>query len=250
MSDARYEFFYWPTIQGRGEFIRLAFEESGTEYVDVARLPVAQGGGVPAMMKILQGETPGVLPFAPPLLRHGDLLISQSANILQYLGPRLGLVPDDEPTQLVAHAMQLTIADVAAEVHDTHHPIASGLYYEDQKPEAYRRTQAFLSERASKFLGYFERVLERNQAAKGQHLIGTRISYVDLSMFQLWTGLGYAFPKAMIKLAPRYPLIQALASAVAKRPNISAYLASPRRIPFNEKGLFRRYSELDLDVDG
>jgi glutathione S-transferase len=158
-------------------------------------------------------------------------------------------VPDDEASRLGAHQLQLTIADLAAEVHDTHHPISSGLYYEDQKPEAFRRTQAFVSERLPKFLGYFERVLERNKASRGEHLLGVDRTYPDLSLFQIVTGLRYALPKAMRVLEPRYPLVTALADAVAKRPRLSEYLASPRRIAFNEKGLFRRYPDLDLAPD-
>jgi glutathione S-transferase len=242
MADAPYELYYWPGIQGRGEFVRLALEDAGAPYVDVARLPAAKGGGVHAMMKLMQDPGSALEPFAPPFLKHGDDVIAHAALILFYLAPRHGLVPADEASRLGAHALQLSVTDLAAEVHDTHHPIASSLYYEDQKPEAARRSADFVANRLPKHLGYFERVLER---AGGRHFVGGAPSYVDLSLFQVMVGLRYAFPKAMKRLAPTLPRLAALAEEVEKRPRIAAYLASPRRIPFNEQGLFRRYPELD-----
>jgi glutathione S-transferase len=236
-----YELYYWPSIQGRGEFIRLALEDADAPYIDVARLSEREGGGVKTMMRMMKSSE-GLEPFAPPFLRSGKLLIAQVANILFHLAPRHGLVPSGEAKQLHAHQLQLTIADFIAEVHDTHHPIASGLYYEDQKPEAVRRTASFVKERIPKYLGYFERVLE---AAGGKHLLG-RASYVDLSTFQVVAGLDYAFPRAMARIAKTIPGLRALHDRVAERPRIAAYLASKRRIPFNESGLFRRYPELDL----
>src|SRR5687767_12890133 len=135
----RYELYYWPTIQGRGEFVRLAFEEAGAAYVDVARLPASEGGGAAAIVALLRAEGPGLAPFAPPFVKAGDLVVAQTAAILQFLAPRLGLVPDDEAARVGAHQLQLTLADLVGEVHDTHHPIAVDEYYEDQKPEARRR---------------------------------------------------------------------------------------------------------------
>ncbi|MFO0760736.1 MAG: glutathione S-transferase family protein [Byssovorax sp.] len=243
MNDTRYELFYWPSIQGRGEFIRLALEEAGADYVDVARLSASEGGGVPAMMKVMK-DSAGLEPFAPPFLRAGDLVVAQVANILLFLGPRLGLVPGDEASRLRANQLQLTIADFVAEVHDTHHPIATGLYYEDQKAEARARARGFIAERMPKFLGYFERVLEKNG---GEHLVGAALSYVDLSMFQVLTGLEYAFPNATSAVRGNHPRLFALRDAVAARPKITAYLTSPRRLPFNESGIFRRYPELDRE---
>jgi glutathione S-transferase len=244
-GNAIYELFYWPSIQGRGEFVRLALEAGGAPYVDVARQPASEGGGVKALMAMLEGTGGGVPLFAPPILRHGAITLSQTAAILQYLGPRLGLVPGDEAGRLTANHLQLTIADFALEVHDTHHPIASALYYEDQKPEAARRAEQFIKHRIPKFLGYFERVLETNDAGGGRHAVGAQRSYVDLSLFQIMTGLGYAFPNALAKVARKYPLLVQLAARVAAEPPVAAYLASPRRIPFNEHGLFRHYPELD-----
>lgn len=245
MTDAPYELHYWPTIQGRGEFVRLALEEAGAPYVDVARGP----HGVREMMKILRSEAAGVHPLAPPFLVSGALLIAQTPNILQYLAPRHGLVPDDEAARLAANQLMLTVADLVNEVHDTHHPIGTGLYYEDQKPEARKRAHGFVTERLPKFLGYFEGILER---AKGrhQHFIGEETSYVDLAMFQVLSGLDYAFPGAMNKLAPSISRLLASKAAVAARPRIAAYLASERRLPFNENGIFRHYPELDLDAKG
>jgi glutathione S-transferase len=241
-----YELFYWPGIQGRGEFVRLALEEAGADYVDVAR-GRGPGRGVAAMTALMR-ESP-LAPFAPPFLRDGEVLVSHVANILFYLGPKLGLLPKDEASRLYAHGLQLTITDFVAEVHDTHHPIATRLYYEDQKKEAKARTKAFLDERVPKFLGYFEERLAANPAGPA-HAVGASVTTIDLSLFQLWAGMDYAFPKAFADAAGRYPKLAALTASIAKRPNIARYLASDRRIPFNENGIFRRYPELDLPAKG
>jgi glutathione S-transferase len=233
-----YELFYWPSIQGRGEFIRLALEDAGAPYVDVARRPAKEGGGVPALMKVLKGGGPGPLPLAPPFLRRGKLLIAQTSNILLYLAPKLGLVPGGEPAQLTAHGLSLTLADLVAEAHNVHHPIGSGLYYEDQKDASRRAAASFRTERIPKFLGYFEQ-------AGGRHMLGRKHSYVDLSMFQVIEGLLYAFPTTMRRITKTIPRLLALRTRVAARPRIAAYLASDRRIPFNEDGIFRHYPELD-----
>jgi glutathione S-transferase len=235
----RYELFYWPGLPGRGEFVRLAFEDAGVPYVDYAKIAPEDGGGVPALQKILAEGRPR--PFAPPVLRHGDTLVAHTASILEYLGPRLGLAPDDDARRRAAHQLQLTIADFVLEVHDTHHPIGSALYYEEQREEAKRRAESFRAHRAPKFLGHFERVLED---AGGEHAIGVH-SYADLSLFQVMVGLRYAFPRAMARLERDHPRLVALAAAVERRPRIAAYLASDRRAPFNESGLVRRYPELD-----
>lgn len=239
----KYELFYWPSIQGRGEFVRLALEDAGADYVDVARSK-GRGRGMPAMLRLMESADVARPPFAPPFLRAGDLLVAQTANILQFLGPRLGLVPKDEPGRLWAHQLQLTIADFVAEAHDVHHPISGGLYYEDQRPEARKAATHFTRERIPKFLAYFEKVLERNPDGPG-HLVGRQTSAADLSMFQMMAGLGYAFPRTMARLAPRHPRLAALAERVASRPRIVAYLASKRRLPFNEQDVFRHYPELD-----
>lgn len=240
----RYELFYWPTIQGRGEFVRLALEDAGADYLDVGNGSEADELGVPAVTSYLDGDATPRPPFAPPFLKAGDLVISHVANILHYLGPPLGLIPDDEACRYWAHGLQLTITDFVAEIHDVHHPIAASLYYEDQKSEAKRRAQAFLDERLPRFLGYFEQVLEQNPGGP-DHLVDEQHSYVDLSLFQVVTGLRYAFPKAMVEQEEEHTKVIALAERVAERPNIQAYLASDRRLPFNESGIFRHYPELD-----
>ena len=237
----RYELYYWPSIQGRGEFVRLALEEAGASYEDVAR----EGSGTSAMMDLMDGRSVERPPFAPPFLKAGRQLIGQTANILLYLGARHGLAPAADAGRLWAHQLQLTIADFVVEVHDTHHPIASSLYYADQKPEARRRTGDFLENRVPKYLGYFDTVLARNKAGKGRHLIGNRLTYPDLSLFQVVAGLRYAFPNAMRRIEKKFKRVTAVHETVAARPRIAAYLRSDRRIPFNEDGIFRRYPELD-----
>jgi glutathione S-transferase len=238
----RYELYYWPSIQGRGEFVRLALEEAGADYVDMAR----RTGGMEAMLRLMEGGRVERPPFAPPFLKAGRLVIGQTANILFYLGPRHRLAPADETGRLWAHQLQLTIADFVVEAHDTHHPIASGLYYEDQRREAKRRAADFRAQRAPKYLGYLERVLEHNPKGD-KHLVGARLTYPDLSLFQLVEGLRYAFPQAMRRLEKKHPRVMALNARIAERPRIKAYLASGRRLPFNEDGIFRHYRELDAD---
>ena len=233
----RYELYYWPGIQGRGEYVRLALEDAGADYADVAR-----ERGVAAMMKLMEARS-STPPFAPPFLKAGKLVIGQTANILLYLGSRHGLAPKLEAGRLWVHQLQLTITDFVLEVHDTHHPLGPSLYYEDQIAPAKKRTDEFWKERVPKYLGYFETLLERNGSA---WLTGRRLSYVDLSLFQIVEGLRYAFPKRMKAFEREIPGLVDLHDRVAARPNIKAYLASDRRIPFNEDGIFRRYKALDL----
>src|SRR5512134_3798639 len=204
-GEARYELFYWPGIQGRGEFVRLAFEAAGVPYVDVGRLPASRGGGAAAVSRLLEERGPWLTPLGPPALRHGKVLVAQTAAILQWLAPRIGLVPRDEASRLRAHQIQLTIADLVAEVHETHHPIAVSLYYEDQRREAARRAGAFVRERIPKFLTYLDRALDSNERGGGRWLVGARCGYVDLSLFQVIAGLRYAFPAAMRRHERRLP---------------------------------------------
>jgi glutathione S-transferase len=239
-----YELYYWPGIQGRGEFVRLALEQAGAEYLDIALLPEEQGGGVPAMMKFLDGTKVARPPFAPPFLKAGRTVIGQTANILLFLGPRLGLAPRDQSGRLWTHQLQLTLADFIVEIHDTHHPIGGGLYYEEQKPEAKRRSRDFLAQRLPKFLGYFERVIERNPDSD-KWLVGSRLTYVDLSMAQVVAGLRYAFPAAARKALRACPRLRALHDEVFARPRIKRYVDSGRRLAFNNDDIFRHYPELD-----
>jgi glutathione S-transferase len=242
----RYELYYWPHIPGRGEFIRLALEQGGADYVDVARLPESEGGGRPAVQKMLEKAADGRTPFAPPILKAGKLVIFQTANILLYLGPRLGLAPRAEAGRMWAHELQLVLADFVVEAHDVHHPIAKSLYYEEQKPESLRRAESFRKLRLPKFLGYFERLLKDNPGGD-RRLVGKSLSYVDLSMFQVVSGLHYAFPRTMARMMPDHPKLAALHRSIPTLPRIAAYLASPRRMPFNDHGLFRHYPELDQE---
>lgn len=237
----RYELYYWPSIQGRGEFVRLALEEAGADYIDVAREPHRARFGLEEFLEKRSLDYP---PFAPPFLRAGKFVIGQTANILHYLGPRLGLVPKSETSRLWAHQLQLTVADWLAETHDVHHPIASALYYEDQKKEAKRRAADFTDNRLTKYLGYFEAIL-KHRSSRADYLFGARVSYVDLSVFQMIEGLRYAFPRALRRLEPKHPRIVGLHDHVAQRRRLASYLTSERRIPFNQEDIFRHYPELD-----
>jgi glutathione S-transferase len=240
-----YELYYWSHIQGRGEFVRLALEQAGAAYIDVAREPEAAGMGVAAIHRLRADESLPFPPYAPPILKAGDQLIAQTANILLFLGARHNLAPADEAGRLWAHQLQLTVTDFVVHIHDTHHPIAGSLYYEEQIPEAKRRAAIFHSDRLPKFLQYFERVLRANPLGSS-HMVGDRLSYVDLSMFQIMAGLRYAFPRAMQKHEPALPLLTKLVTGIETLPRIAAYLQSKRRLPFNQLGIFRHYPELDL----
>jgi glutathione S-transferase len=229
-----YQLYYWPTIQGRGEFIRLALEEAGAEYVDVAR---GQDGMQQLMAALDAGDHPS---YAPPFLKAGTLTIGQVANILQYLGEHLHLAPRGEAARIWTHQLQLTIADLVSEAHDTHHPISMAAYYDDQKPEAQKRAAEFVKARIPKFMDYFARAL-----GEKDYFNGAQVSYADLSLFQVIAGLRYAFPKAMARSEKKHPSLATLYERVARRPKIAAYLASERGIPFSEEGIFRHYPELD-----
>lgn len=234
-----YELYYWTGIQGRGEFVRLALEDAGADYIDVAR---KRGDGV--MDEVTDDPLTITPSFAPPFLRDGEVIVGQTAAILYYLGPKLGLAPRDERGRLWCHQIQLTIADAVVEAHDTHHPIGGGRYYDEQKPESKRRAAEFRADRMPKFLGWFETILDRNPSG-GAQLVGRDITYADLSLFQLVEGLDYAFPKRLAAIAGDYPRVMALRERVRARPNISAYLRSRRRLAFNQYGIFRHYPELD-----
>lgn len=198
----KYVLYYWPGIQGRGEFVRLALEEAGAEYVDIALVPEKEGGGASAIVRYLQD--PGVKrpPFAPPFLAAGRQVIGQTANILMYLGERHGLAPRDAVGRAWVNQLQLTLTDFVSEIHDTHHPLGPTLYFEEQKPQAKRRTKEFLA------------------------------------------GLQYAFPSATRTALRKRPRLARLHDAAFARPRIRRYVASGRRLAFNNDDVFRRYSEL------
>jgi glutathione S-transferase len=236
----RYELYYWPGIQGRGEFVRLALEEAGADYVDVGRTR----SGMAALERVLEGRRNPHPPFALPALKAGTATIAETANILFFLGPRLGLSPESDSGRQWAHQLQLTIADFVGEIHGCHHPISGGLYYKDQKREAKRYAEHFRKERVPKFLNYFEDIIARN--GRSHYATGRRLSHVDLSLFQVMAGLHYAFPRAMARARSRWPRLTALQGRVAARPRVAAYLASDRRLPFNTQDVFRHYPELDV----
>lgn len=229
-----YELWYWPSIQGRGEFVRLALEAAGIAYRDCAREQ-----GVEALTEDLEARS-GIRPYAPPYLVDGDFTIAQTAHILAWLGERHGFGAGEGDLQLIQ--LQLTVSDVVAEAHDTHHPVAGSLYYDDQKDAASRATKAFREERMPKFFAYFEDALSANE---GPFTLGATWSHVDTSLFQLVEGLRYAFPQRMKTLEGHYPRLIACRDAVAELEGIAAYCASDRRIAFNQDGIFRHYPELD-----
>ena len=238
------ELHYWPTIQGRGEFVRLALEAAGAPYIDVARGAEDSGRGTPAMLDWMEGDAVVHPPFAPPFLKDGAMMVGQTAAILHYLAPQLKLVARSEQARVWTQQIQLTISDMVTEAHDTHHPVDTGSYYEDQKPEALRRAREFCSTRMPKFLNWFESIVVRNPAGS-RHLVGGKLSYADLSLFQLVEGLRYAFPRAAKQALAQTPAVVQLHDRVAALPKVAAYLRSERRIPFNEQGIFRHYPELD-----
>lgn len=232
-----YALYYWPTIQGRGEFVRLALEQAGADYVDVARVR-----GVDEMLALMDSDSTARPPFAPPFLRDGKRLIGQTAAILLHLGERHGLAPARDADRIWAHQIVLTILDAVDEAHDTHHPLGAHLYYEEQRAAARRRAEGFRIERIPKFIAWFEAVLARQ---RGRWLVGSRVGCADLALFQLVEGLAYAFPHSVRAALAKAPRVAALRDAVAAQPRIAAYLASERRIAFNEQGIFRRYPALD-----
>jgi len=246
-SEQPYALYYWPGLPGRGEFVRLVLEQADAAYDDVGRRPKEEGGGVPAIVACLKGEFPGLRPLAPPVLVHGDRCFAQVAIICAYLGARHGLVPADEGARAEVLQLQLTITDLVAETHDTHHPVGTGQHYEDQREEALRFTRQFVDQRIPKFLGYFEAVLGANDEGKGRYLIGDSLSYVDLTLSHVLRGLEHAFPRAFEHHRRQVPRLLELRESVDALPRIAAYRASDRCLPFNENGIFRRYSELDLE---
>ncbi len=235
-----YELYYWPGIQGRGEFVRLALEETGAAYIDIAQRADAEE----ALMAFMHRRHEIHPPFAPPFLKDGAHVIGQTAAILAFLGARHGLAPQDPMQSLWVQQIQLTIADLVSEAHDAHHPLGAELYYEEQKPQARLRARYFREERIKKYLGWFERILSRNPDGAA-HLVGDALTYVDLSLFQLVEGLLYAFPERMKSELAHTPHVAALRESVAERPRIRAYLDSGRRLPFSEQDIFRHYRELD-----
>jgi glutathione S-transferase len=242
MSDPVYELYYWPTIPGRGEFVRLVLEDADQPYVDIARLPEAEGGGVAGLQRALAAAPLGL---APPMLKLGQTSICQTLQICNFVAKRQGRLPAGRSGESDAQHLAGTLYDFVVEIHNVHHPLSSALHYEEQKTEAARAAMAFVEHRLPKFLGFFERCIEHN-AGREPWLLGTDLSYVDLWLFQVTEGLRYAFPKTMSQRMGSYPKVASANDAVRARPPLASYLASERRIPFNEQGLFRHYPELDV----
>ena len=239
-----YEFFYWPEIQGRGEFVRLALEDAGAAYIDVARGLESDGRGIPAMLAVMRGEGTSHIPFAPPFLRDGDVIVSHTAAILLYLGRRIGLAPTGEDGRLWTHQIQLTITDIVKEVYNSHHPIDEDKWFHEQKDEATARAAVFRGDRMPKFLAWFERILEANPAG-ADHLVGSFVTYADLSLFQLVEGLRFAFPLASERELAKLPHVMALHKAVAERATPEGLSGERTARTVRGTGIFRRYSELD-----
>lgn len=253
-DNQAYKLIYWPSIPGRGEHIRLAFEATGTPYSDVSN---ESKDGISAVLEQISDKNHGnensPPPLAPPVLQHGDqVTISQTPNILLYLGPKLGLVPDttNDPIGIYhVNALALTALDgFSNEAHDTHHPIATGDYYEDQKPEALKKAKDYRAARLPKFLGYFQRVLDGPASQGGEYLYGGQLTYADLVLFGTLDGVTFAFPKrlAALRASGKYDKVFALYDRVKEHEKIKAYLASDRRQKFSN-GIYRHYPELDGD---
>ncbi|MEF2072154.1 glutathione S-transferase family protein [Consotaella aegiceratis] len=239
-----FELYYWPGIPGRGEYPRLVLEAAEAPYREMVQLSSKEGGGMSAMSAFLDGGAGDYVPFAPPFLKDGDVVVSQSGVIAAYLGEKLGPAPQSEPDRVFARSVAVTTADLATEAHDVHHPVGSGRYYEEQKPEALRQAEEFRSERMPKFLGWYETLIGHNSTGSG-FLVGDRMTYADLGLFHSVEGLRYAFPRRMATLEGHYPKVLALCAKVAAQPAVKHYLDSDRRQPFNENGIFRHYPELD-----
>ncbi|WP_028965682.1 glutathione S-transferase [Sphingomonas phyllosphaerae] len=233
-----YDLWYWPTIQGRGEFVRLVLEAGGIGYRDRAR-----DDGAEAMMRDMAGRGPRA-PFAPPYLVADDVTVAQVADIVLFLQDRHGIGSQDAGMQYWLHQLQLTVADLIAEVHAVHHPVDPMAWYREQRDEAVRAAGQFRRKRIPKFLDHFEAALG---AEDGPFVAGAAWSGVDMALFQIVAGLRYMFPRRMAALAGDYPRLAALHDAVAALPAVAAYLASERRVAFNTDGIFRHYPELDGD---
>lgn len=249
-TSAPYELLYWPGIPGRGEHIRLCFEETGTPYKDVCN---AGKGGMKDLTSLISdkntGDATNPPPLAPPILRHGDLTISQTPNIVLYLAPKLGLAGPEGDENAIYHINQLALTaldGLSNEAHDTHHPIAIGAYYEEQKEEAKKKSKDYIENRLPKFVGYFERVLQGEASKGGEWLYGGQLTWADLVFWQCLDGVTFAFPKAVegLKNSGKYGKVFGLYDRVKGRENIKAYLASDRRQDYG-MGIYRHYPELD-----
>ncbi|SMY24333.1 unnamed protein product [Zymoseptoria tritici ST99CH_1A5] len=253
MSQPKYEILYHPGIPGRGEFIRLAFEVTGTPYTDIAN---SQKDGYATVQKTCmnttstasEGSNPPM--FAPPALRipgagkNGEaLVIAQTSNILLYLSEKLSLLPEgDENGKYFVNQLVLTALDLNNEIHDTHHPIGPSLYYEDQKDASLLKAKDVRENRIPKFLSYFERVLKGN--GDGKYLVGERVTTADVTVWQVLDGLQFAFPKEMAVRRKEFEALFKWYEGFKEEKGLKAYLGSERRLPYSQ-GVFRYYPELD-----
>ncbi|EMD83062.1 glutathione S-transferase [Pacificimonas flava] len=231
-----YDLWYWAGLPGRGEFVRIALEAGGIPYRERGR---EEGTDVAEQLERYD-STP---PYAPPWLDTGELVLAQTANILLYLGDRHGLAPKDAKGKLWVNQLQLTIMDMVAEAHDTHHPIADGAYYEEQKEAAKQAAEQFRGERMPKFFRHFAKTLNGER----KFFAGEAWSYADTSFYVLMSGLEFAFPQRMATLRPEYRSLFEHRDRVGELPELQDYLASDRCLPF-ENGLFRHYEELDASA--
>lgn len=254
-TNPTFELLYHPSVPGRGEFIRLALEAASIPYNDVANndkkgYSIVQAACSPKSTGDTDGNPPA---FAPPALRvpgagkdGKTLLIYQTPNILIYLGPHLGLAPEDEVERLWVNQNMLTALDLNNETHDTHHPIAVMQYYEDQKEEALKKSKNFRENRIPKYFSFFERVLKGNEeTGKGKYLVSDMLTYADTTLWQVMDGLHFAFPKELEARSNDYPLLfGTFYPSIKEEKHLKEYLASDRRLPYS-MGVFRHYPELD-----
>ena len=197
------------------------------------------------MLALLHGEGTSHIPFAPPFLRDGGVIVSHAAAILLYPGRADRTRANRRRTGAYGRTRYRAITDIVAEVYNSHHPIDADKWFHEQKDAAIARAAVFRRDRMPKYsFGWFERLLAANPAGV-DHLVGGFVTYADLSLFQLVEGLRFAFPLASERTLARLPRVTALHKAMAERPRLKAYLASERRVPFKETGIFRRYPELD-----
>ncbi|MXO84844.1 glutathione S-transferase [Altererythrobacter aurantiacus] len=234
-----YDLWYWPSIQGRGEFVRLFMAAAGIEWRDCAREKDAEA----LLDDMDERKEKGFAPYAPPYLVDGDFAIAQVAHIVTWLSEKHDIGAADEADKLHLIQLQLDITDIVEEVHSVHHPVASSLYYDDQKDAAEQAAEKFREERIPKYFDHFEQALGVKDG--GPFSLGSTWSHFDTSLFQLVEGLEYAFPRRMAAIKDDYPMIFACRDAVALIDGLAAYVASEDRIPFNEDGIFRHYPELD-----
>ena len=251
-AEEVYHLIYWPGIPGRGEHVRLALEQAGAEYTDTAHVEDGIKTVSSQISKENKGDSINPPPLAPPILKHGEYTISQTPNILLYLGTKLGLAPTTEEDPVgIYHVNELTLTaldGLSNEPHDVHHPIAVAEYYENQKEEAAKKAKDYRENRLPKFFEYFERVLSGDASKGGEYLYGGQLTYADLVLFQTVDGVSFAFPRRVgsLKKSGDYDKVFALYDRVKALEKIKAYLESDRSQEYS-MGIYRHYPELDAE---